>query len=118
MLLKRFYLIFVQFGVFLGQCHLHLLFDLQHLYLLYHPVQFLYQLLLLLQVEGLLRDADLAGLDLLHHLYLIVRVGADLNVFLLDLTARNQKRGLQFGDRLVAVELDLALLDADLHLEV
>lgn len=118
MLLKRFNLIFVQFGVFLGECHLHLLFDLQHLDLLYHSVQFLYQFLLLLQVERLLRDADLAGLYLLHHLYLLISICTNLRVFLFDLTARNQKSRLQLRDRLVAIELDLTLLDADLHLEV
>ena len=85
LLFEGFNLVFVHFGVLLGQRHLHLLLHLQHLDLLYHGVQSAYQFLLLLEVQGLLGHAYFAGLYLLHHLYLFVRVHDDFSVFVVDL---------------------------------
>lgn len=61
---QRLDLIFIEFVILLGLSHLHLLLYLQHLDLLYHAIETLDQFLLLLEIEGLLSDADLAGLDL------------------------------------------------------
>ena len=114
--LKGLDLILVELSILLCQGHLHLLFDLQHLDLLYHGIEPLNQLLLLFQIEGFLSDADLACLDLLHHFDLLISIQTDLGVFLFDFTFGDQQSRLEFGDWLVVVQLDLALLDTDLHL--
>lgn len=96
LLLNGFDLIFIHFAVFLGQSNLHLFLHFQHLNLFYHRVEFIYQLIFLLEVYCLFSYAYLASLYFLHDFDLAFRICYDLKVFLLNLWSANQQSMIQF----------------------
>lgn len=77
LLLQRLDLVLVNLCVFLGEGDLHFLFDLQHLYLLDHGVEFVDEIFFSLEVQGLLGYNDLACFYLFHYFDLLVGVYDD-----------------------------------------
>lgn len=115
---QRFDLVFINFGVFLCQCHLHFFLDFEHLNFFDHVVQAGNEIFVFLQFEGLLGHADFAGFNLFHYFDFFVGVQDDFGVLFVDLGFADEEGVLEFGHWFIVVELDLTLFDSNLDLQI